>query len=156
MFPAWVAILLTVILFCNTFIETIKPNRHSSIQIQAFNAPAHTNNTGRDTYCFQLHEDLLIHSLIQEQFPHLVDHILNHSLIQFRLQGSSYRRKHLCYKTATCYGRHLNVAKQIRVKTSPCNHYANRSCGTLKCALVAVIRAEFDNILPTASPCQMA
>lgn len=46
---------------------------------------AHRNNNGGDCYRFQLQKHLLVHPLIQEQLSHLIDHILNHRLVQFRL-----------------------------------------------------------------------
>lgn len=38
-------------------------------------------NTDRDGYRFQLQENLLIYSLVQEQLSHLIDHIVNHILV---------------------------------------------------------------------------
>lgn len=50
---------------------------------------ASRNNTAEVSYRFQLQKYLLIHSLVQEQLPHIIDHILNHRLVQFRLWESN-------------------------------------------------------------------
>lgn len=42
------------------------------------------HNSG-NVYRFQLQQNLLVHSLIQEQLPHFVDHVIDHRLVQFRL-----------------------------------------------------------------------
>lgn len=44
-------------------------------------------------YRFQLQKNLLVHTLVQKQLSHLVDHVLNHRLIQFRLWGTNERKE---------------------------------------------------------------
>lgn len=56
-------------------------------------------------YRFQLQKYLLVHTLVQEQLPHLVDHILNHRLIQFRLKKEEENIVHSCTHFVTLLGR---------------------------------------------------
>lgn len=52
-------------------------------------------NIPEASYRFQLQKYLLVHTLIQEQLPHLVDHILDHRLVQFRLWDTDGKRKRI-------------------------------------------------------------